>query len=147
MDLYFKTRGEGFGEEVKRRIILGTYALSSGYYDANYGRAQKVRTLIRNDFLKAFETVDALAVPVSPTTAFRIGEKSDDPLAMYLADIFTISVNLAGLPGISVPCGFDNQRLPIGLQIIGPPFKEAELLSLAHLYESIQNFSSVHPEL
>lgn len=147
VDLYFKTRGEGFGEEVKRRIILGTYALSSGYYDANYGRAQKVRTLIRNDFLKAFETVDALAVPVSPTTAFRIGEKSDDPLAMYLADIFTISVNLAGLPGISVPCGFDNQRLPIGLQIIGPPFKEAELLSLAHLYESIQNFSSVHPEL
>ena len=147
VDLYFKTRGEGFGEEVKRRIILGTFALSSGYCDAYYGRAQKVRTLIRDDFLKAFEKVDALVAPVSPTTAFRIGEKSEDPLSMYLADIFTISVNLAGLPGISVPCGFDNQGLPVGLQIIGPPFKEAELLVLAHLYESVQDFSSTHPEL
>ena len=106
VDLYFKTRGEGFGEEVKRRIILGTFALSSGYYDAYYGRAQKVRTLIRDDFLKAFERVDALVAPVSPTTAFKIGERTEDPLSMYLADIFTISLNLAGLPGISVPCGF-----------------------------------------
>ncbi|HTX65094.1 MAG TPA: Asp-tRNA(Asn)/Glu-tRNA(Gln) amidotransferase subunit GatA, partial [Opitutaceae bacterium] len=121
VDLYFRTRAEGFGAEVKRRVILGTYVLSSGYYDAYYLRAQKVRTLIRDDFLRAFREVDALLAPVAPTAAFRRGEKSDDPLAMYLSDIYTISINLAGLPGVSVPCGFTAAGLPVGLQIIGQP--------------------------
>jgi aspartyl-tRNA(Asn)/glutamyl-tRNA(Gln) amidotransferase subunit A len=135
-ELYSKTRGAGFGAEVKRRIILGTYVLSSGYYDAYYLRAQKVRTLIRNDFLKAFETVDAIVTPTSPTAAFKIGEKSDDPLQMYLSDIFTISCNLAGIPGLSVPCGFTkNPKLPIGLQLLGKPFGEETILRLAHAYE------------
>jgi aspartyl-tRNA(Asn)/glutamyl-tRNA(Gln) amidotransferase subunit A len=135
-ELYSRTRGAGFGAEVKRRIILGTYVLSSGYYDAYYLRAQKVRTLIRNDFLKAFETVDAIVTPTSPTAAFKIGEKSDDPLQMYLSDIFTISCNLAGICGISVPCGFtQHPKLPIGLQLLGKPFGEETMFRLAHAYE------------
>jgi aspartyl-tRNA(Asn)/glutamyl-tRNA(Gln) amidotransferase subunit A len=136
IELYRRTRGAGFGAEVKRRIILGTYVLSSGYYDAYYLRAQKVRTLIRNDFLKAFEKVDAIVTPTSPTAAFKIGEKSDDPLQMYLSDIFTISCNLAGICGISLPCGFTkNPKLPIGLQLLGKPFGEETLLKIAHAYE------------
>jgi len=136
MELYSKTRGAGFGAEVKRRIILGTYVLSSGYYDAYYLRAQKVRTLIRHDFLKAFEKVDAIVTPTSPTAAFKIGEKSDDPLQMYLSDIFTISCNLAGICGVSVPCGFTkNPKLPIGLQLLGQPFGEETMLRVAHAYE------------
>src|ERR1700674_247485 len=131
LDHYGRTREEGFGAEVKRRIILGTYVLSSGYYDAFYLRAQKVRTLIRRDFLEAFKEVDAILTPTSPTPAFRKGEKAADPLAMYLNDIFTIGVNLAGLPGISIPCGFTRAGLPIGLQVIGQPFKETELLAVA----------------
>ena len=136
IEMYARTRGAGFGAEVKRRIILGTYVLSSGYYDAYYLRAQKVRTLIRNDFLKAFEKVDAIATPTSPTAAFKIGAKSDDPLQMYLSDIFTISCNLAGICGVSVPCGFTKSpKLPIGLQLLGQPFGEATMLRLAHAYE------------
>jgi len=136
IQLYSKTRGTGFGAEVKRRIILGTYVLSSGYYDAYYLRAQKVRTLIRNDFLNAFEKVDAIVAPTSPTPAFKIGEKSEDPLQMYLMDIFTISANLAGICGLSIPCGFTSQpRLPIGLQLLGKPFAEETILRLAHAYE------------
>jgi aspartyl-tRNA(Asn)/glutamyl-tRNA(Gln) amidotransferase subunit A len=138
LDHYGKTRAEGFGPEVKRRIILGTYVLSSGYYDAYYLRAQKVRTLIRQDFEKAFEKVDVIVSPTSPEPAFKLGERSDDPLRMYLADIFTIAANLAGNPGISVPCGFaesDGVRLPVGLQFLGKPFGEDELLRVAHAYE------------
>lgn len=136
IELYSKTRGAGFGAEVKRRILLGTYVLSSGYYDAYYLRAQKVRTLIRNDFLKAFEKVDALVTPTSPTAAFKVGEKSEDPLQMYLMDIFTISANLSGICGISVPCGFTKSpKLPIGLQFLGKPFGEETLLRVAYAYE------------
>jgi aspartyl-tRNA(Asn)/glutamyl-tRNA(Gln) amidotransferase subunit A len=135
LELYARTRGAGFGAEVKRRIILGTYVLSSGYYDAYYLRAQKVRTLIRNDFLKAYEKVDAIVTPTTPTAAFKIGEKSDDPLQMYLSDIFTISCNLAGIPGLSLPCGFTNSKLPIGLQLLGKPFGEETILKIAHAYE------------
>jgi len=146
IDLYAKSRAEGFGAEVKRRIILGTYVLSSGYYDAYYLRAQKVRTLIRRDFLNAFAEVDALLTPTSPVPAFKIGEKAD-PLAMYLLDIYTIGVNLAGLPAISVPCGFTSTGLPIGLQLIGQPFKEADLLALAHRYEQAHEWSKRTPSL
>ncbi len=136
IELYARTRGAGFGPEVKRRIILGTYVLSSGYHDAYYLQAQKVRTLIRNDFLRAFEKVDAIVTPTTPTAAFRAGEKSGDPLQMYLSDIFTISCNLAGIPGISLPCGFTKApKLPIGLQLLGQPFGEASLLKIAHAYE------------
>ena len=136
VELYSKTRGAGFGAEVKRRIILGTYVLSSGYHDAYYLHAQKVRTLIRNDFLRAFEKVDAIITPTSPTAAFKAGEKSGDPLQMYLSDIFTISCNLAGICGLSVPCGFTkNPKLPIGLQLLGQPFGEETILRLAHAYE------------
>ena len=145
--LYFKSRAEGFGPEVKRRIILGTHVLSSGYYDAYYLRAQKVRTLIRNDFLRAFQEVDALLTPVAPTAAFKLGEKSADPLAMYLSDIYTISLNLAGLPGISIPCGFTRSSLPIGLQIVGQPFDEARLLAIAHAYEQGHDWHVRHPSL
>lgn len=135
-ELYSRTRGKGFGAEVKRRIILGTYALSSGYYDAYYLRAQKVRTLIRNDFLKAFEQVDAIVSPTTPTAAFKVGEKSSDPLQMYLSDIFTISCNLAGNCGISIPCGFtSNPKLPVGLQLLCPSFGEPTLFRIAHAYE------------
>ena len=136
--LYKETRSEGFGPEVKRRILLGTYVLSSGYYDAYYLRAQKVRTLIRDDFTAAFEEVDLIASPVSPFPAFRIGEKSSDPLAMYLADIYTISANLAGICGISVPCGTveeDGKELPVGLQLLGPALGEFDLLKAAHAFE------------
>lgn len=136
LEMYSQTRGAGFGAEVKRRIILGTYVLSSGYYDAFYLRAQKVRTLIRQDFLKAFETVDAIITPTTPTAAFKVGEKADDPLQMYLSDIFTISCNLAGIPGLSVPCGFTKSpKLPIGLQLLGKPFGEETILRLAHAWE------------
>lgn len=134
-ETYRRTRAQGFGSEVKRRIMLGTYALSAGYYDAYYLKAQKVRTLIRQDFLKAFETCDVIATPVAPTTAFPIGEKAADPLTMYLSDIFTIAVNLAGLPGLSVPCGFDEKGMPISLQLIGKPFAEETLLQAAYAYE------------
>jgi aspartyl-tRNA(Asn)/glutamyl-tRNA(Gln) amidotransferase subunit A len=146
IDLYAKSRAEGFGAEVKRRIILGTYVLSSGYYDAYYLRAQKVRTLIRRDFLNAFAEVDLLLTPTSPVPAFKIGEKAD-PLAMYLLDIYTIGVNLAGLPAASVPCGFTSAGLPIGLQLIGQPFQEADLLALAHTYEQAHEWAQRHPAL
>ncbi len=134
-DNYRLTRGQGFGPEVKRRIMLGTYALSAGYYDAYYLKAQQVRTLIREDFQRAFQQVDVIAAPTSPTTAFRIGEKIDDPLAMILTDIFTTSANLAGICAISVPCGFDSQGLPIGLQLLGPALGEEAILRVAHAYE------------
>ena len=146
VDLYFQSRAEGFGPEVKRRIILGTYVLSSGYYDAYYLRAQKVRTLIRQDFLNAFRDVDALLTPTSPMPAFKIGEKAD-PLALYLCDIYTIGVNLAGLPGISVPCGFTKSGLPIGAQLIGQPFQEANLLAIARAYEQAHDWCNQHPKL
>jgi aspartyl-tRNA(Asn)/glutamyl-tRNA(Gln) amidotransferase subunit A len=147
-ELYSRTRGAGFGGEVKRRVILGTYVLSSGYYDAYYLRAQKARTLIRKDFLDAFEKVDAIVTPTSPTAAFKIGAKSDDPLQMYLSDIFTISCNLAGICGISVPCGFTkNPKLPIGLQLLGKPFGEEMLLRLAHAYEQASPWRHQKPEI
>ncbi|MFA5256910.1 MAG: Asp-tRNA(Asn)/Glu-tRNA(Gln) amidotransferase subunit GatA [Opitutales bacterium] len=146
-DVYAKSRGEGFGPEVKRRVLLGSYALSSGYYDAYYVRAQKVRTLIRNDFLKAFEDVDVLLTPTTPNPAFRLGEKTDDPLAMYLEDIFTISVNLAGLPGISLPCGFTKNGLPIGMQLIGKPLDEANLLKTAYTYEQAHEFRNARAKV
>jgi len=146
IELYSKTRGAGFGPEVKRRVILGTYVLSSGYYDAYYLRAQKVRTLIRRDFLEAFAHVDAIATPTTPTAAFRVGEKSGDPLQMYLSDIFTISCNLTGICGVSVPCGFtENPKLPIGLQLLGKPFGEETILKLAHAYEQSANWHKEKP--
>ena len=147
LSLYFKSRAEGFGEEVKRRIILGSYVLSSGYYDAYYLRAQKVRTLIRGDFEQAFKEVDAIITPTSPTTAFKIGEKTNDPLAMYLSDICTINVNLAGLPGISLPCGFTSAGMPIGVQLIGKPFGETELLNCAYAFEQAAGLSDKTPNL
>lgn len=134
-EMYRSTRGEGFGQEVKRRIMLGTYALSSGYYDAYYLRAQKVRSLIARDFGEAFEKVDAIVTPTSPSPAFRIGERTDDPLKMYLADIYTVTGSLAGVPGISVPCGRTAEGLPVGLQILGPHFAEARVLQLANSFE------------
>ena len=144
-ELYSKSRAEGFGSEVKRRIILGTYVLSSGYYDAYYLRAQKVRTLIRNDFQQAFEHCDALLTPTTPTPAFPAGERADDPLAMYLCDIFTIAANLAGLPALSIPCGFTNKELPIGMQLIGKPFAESQLLEMAHHYDREHQFGVRSP--
>ena len=148
IELYSRTRGAGFGAEVKRRIILGTYVLSSGYYDAYYLRAQKVRTLIRQDFLKAFEKVDAIVTPTTPTAAFKIGEKSDDPIQMYLSDVFTISCNLAGICGISIPCGFTKSpRLPIGLQLLGKPFGEETMLKIAHAYEQSTNWHHEKPSV
>jgi aspartyl-tRNA(Asn)/glutamyl-tRNA(Gln) amidotransferase subunit A len=137
IDMYMKSREAGFGAEVKRRIMLGTYALSSGYYDAYYLKAQKVRTLIRQDFLEAFNQVDVMLTPVAPTPAFRLGEKADDPLQMYLSDIFTIPVNLAGTCGMSVPCGFSGAGLPIGLQLIGKPFGEADILRAGFAFEQV----------
>ena len=147
IDLYFQSRAEGFGAEVKRRVILGTYVLSSGYYDAYYLRAQKVRTLIRRDFLNAFETVDALLTPTSPFPAFRKGERSADPLEMYLSDIYTLSANLAGIPGLSIPAGFTMGGLPIGLQILGRPFGEEDLLSLGRLFERAHDFVGRSPPI
>lgn len=137
-DVYSNSRGEGIGKEVKLRIMLGTYALSSGYYDAYYMKANQVRRFIQKDFEIAFTKCQAILAPTSPTTAFKLGEKTDDPLKMYLSDIFTLPVNLAGLPGISVPCGLDSQKLPIGLQMIGKPFDEMGLFQLAHHYETLR---------
>lgn len=145
-DMFFKTRKEGFGSEVKRRIMLGTYALSAGYYDAYYLKAQKVRTLIKRDFVEAFKDFDALVAPTSPTPAFRIGEKVDDPLMMYYSDILTIPVNLAGLPALSVPCGFQD-GLPIGLQLIGKPFDEGTLFRIAHSFELRTDFHRRRPPI
>jgi len=133
--MYARTRALGFGPEVKRRIMLGTYVLSAGYYDAYYLKAQQVRTLIRRDYERAFERVDVVAMPTSPTPAFKLGERVSDPLQMYLADVFTVSANLAGLPAISVPCGFTASRLPIGLQLTGRMFDESTLLAAAHVYK------------
>jgi len=144
-DVYRRSRQGGFGAEVKRRIMLGTYALSAGYYDAYYLRAQQVRTLIKRDFEEAFEQVDVIVTPTSPTTAFRIGEKIDDPLQMYLSDIFTLSMNLAGICGISVPCGFDGADLPIGLQIMGPAFGEGSVLQTAYAYEQATDWHTRRP--
>lgn len=144
-DAYRKTRQYGFGAEVKRRIMLGTYALSAGYYDAYYLKAQQVRTLIKQDFDRAFELCDAVLCPTSPTTAFKIGEKADDPLQMYLSDVFTLSTSLAGLPGLSLPCGFDAQGLPIGLQIIGRTFDEATVLRVAYTYEQATDWHTRKP--
>ena len=141
-----KTRGHGFGAEVKRRIMIGTYALSSGYYDAYYLKAQKVRTVIRREFDAAFEKYDVLVAPVTPTPAFKIGEKTDDPYEMYLNDVFTLPVNIAGLPGISVPAGFVD-GLPVGLQIIGKPFDEATVLRVARAYEATSDWHRQHPAL
>lgn len=144
-DLYDISRTEGFGPEVTLRITIGTFVLNSGYYDAYYKKAQQVRTLIKQDFFKAFEKVDAIVTPVSPTAAFRLGEKTDDPLQMYLSDIFTIPCNLAGLPGISVPCGFTAQKLPVGMQLIGRPLEEATILQLAHAYEQTTPWHNMLP--
>jgi aspartyl-tRNA(Asn)/glutamyl-tRNA(Gln) amidotransferase subunit A len=134
-EMYRKTRDEGFGAEVKRRIMLGTYVLSAGYYDAYYLKAQKVRTLIKNDFASAFAKCDAVLTPTAPSPAFRFGEKVDDPLAMYLNDIYTVTANLAGIPGISVPCGLSAEGLPIGLQLLGPYWSEGLLFRMAHAYQ------------
>jgi len=142
-----RTRGEGFGPEVKRRIMLGTYALSAGYYDAYYLKAQKVRTLIKADFDAAFDEVDVIVGPTSPTTAFRIGEKAEDPLQMYLSDVFTLSMNLAGICGVSLPCGFDGRGLPIGMQLTGPAFGEGEVLRVAHAYERATEWHTRRPKL
>jgi aspartyl-tRNA(Asn)/glutamyl-tRNA(Gln) amidotransferase subunit A len=139
-ELYGQTRERGFGAEVKRRIMLGTYALSAGYYDAYYVKAQKVRTLIRQDFERAFQQVDAVLSPTSPVPAFKLGEKVDDPLSMYLMDVFTLPCNLAGLPGLAVPCGFTKAGLPVGLQILGRPFDEARLLRIARAFEREHDF-------
>jgi aspartyl-tRNA(Asn)/glutamyl-tRNA(Gln) amidotransferase subunit A len=150
LDHYGRTRGEGFGAEVKRRIILGTYVLSSGYYDAYYLRAQKVRELIRQDFVKAFEKVDALISPTSPVPAFKLGERMADPLQMYLADIFTNAGNLAGICGISLPCGFaevDGKQLPIGLQLQGKALDEARLLQIAYVFEQSTDWHKTRPNL
>ena len=147
LDTYLQTRAQGFGPEVKRRIMLGTYALSAGYYEAYYGRAQQVRTLIKRDFEEAFKAADVIATPTSPTAAFKIGEKSADPLQMYLSDIFTISINLAGLPGISIPCGFTGGGLPIGLQLIGRHFDEETVIRAAHAYEQSTEWHKKRPSL
>ncbi len=147
LDMYMKTRAEGFGAEVKRRIILGTYALSTGYYDAYYRKAQQVRTLIKQDFQKAYEKVDVIVTPTTPTAAFKAGEKTEDPLQMYLSDIFTISVNLAGVPAISLPCGLTSSGLPLGLQIIGKHFDEGSILRVAYAYEQATDWHKRKPDL
>lgn len=144
-DLYDLSRTEGFGAEVTLRITIGTFVLNSGYYDAYYKKAQQVRTLIKRDFAQAFEKVDAIVTPVTPTTAFRFGEKTDDPLQMYLSDIFTIPCNLAGLPGMSLPCGFTSQKLPVGLQLIGRPLEESTILQIAHAYEQATPWHTMLP--
>ena len=140
-EMYRKTRQQGFGAEVKRRIMLGTYVLSAGYYDAYYLRAQKVRTLVAQDFADAFQEVDAIVTPTAPTPAFKLGERTSDPLRMYLADIFTVTGSLAGIPGISVPCGKSSIGLPIGMQIFGPHFSEGRVMQLAHAFEKAGGFS------
>jgi aspartyl-tRNA(Asn)/glutamyl-tRNA(Gln) amidotransferase subunit A len=146
-DMFCETRGAGFGPEVKRRIMLGTYALSAGYYDAYYAKAQKVRTLIKADFETAFNEVDAIAAPVAPTTAFRLGEHTDDPLAMYLEDVFTLPANLAGIPGLAFPVGFDTHNLPIGMQLMGRRFREDLLLKTAYAYQQVTSFHQRRPKL
>ena len=146
-EMYEKTRSSGFGAEVKRRIVLGTYVLSAGYYDAYYLKAQQVRTLIRRDFEQAFETVDAVAVPTTPAPAFKLGEKTDDPLQMYLGDLFTVSAPLSGLPAISVPCGFTSNKLPIGLQLTGRAWDEATLLRLGDAFERATPWAGMHPAI
>ena len=146
-DLFFKSRSEGFGEEVKRRIMLGTYALSSGYYDAYYLKSQKVRTLIREDFKNAWEKVDVIVAPTTPETAFKINEKTDDPIKMYLSDVLTIPCNIAGIPGLSTPCGFSSDNLPIGLQILGKAFDEESILRVAHAYEKVNNWNKKTPSI
>jgi aspartyl-tRNA(Asn)/glutamyl-tRNA(Gln) amidotransferase subunit A len=147
VEMYMNTRAQGFGAEVKRRIMLGTYALSAGYYDAYYKKGQQVRTLIKQDFDNAFKNVDVIVTPTSPTPAFKIGEKATDPLQMYLSDIFTISVNLAGVPAISIPCGFTKNNLPIGLQIIGKPFDEESILRAAYAYEQSTEWRLRRPSI
>ena len=147
MEMYMKTRSQGFGAEVKRRIMLGTYALSSGYYEAYYRKALQVRTLIKKDFEEAFKSVDVIVTPTSPSAAFKAGEKADDPLQMYLSDIFTISVNLAGVPALSVPCGFTPDNLPVGLQFIGKHFDEESVLQLAYAYEQATDWHKRDPDL
>lgn len=147
LEMYMKTRQEGFGAEVKRRIMLGTYALSAGYYDAYYGKAQAVRTLIKRDFDEAFKDVDVIVTPTMPTPAFKLGEKVQDPMQMYLSDIYTISVNLAGVPAVVVPCGFSSGKLPIGLQIIGRPFEEDKILRAAYAYEQATDWRAKRPAL
>lgn len=147
LGMYKKTRQDGFGAEVKRRIMLGTYALSSGYYDAYYLKAQKVRTLIKRDFDEAFKICDVLLTPTAPTPAFKIGEKFDNPIQMYLSDIFTISINLAGVPAISIPCGFSNKGLPIGLQLIGKHFDEETLIKAAYTFEQNTDYHTKNPEI
>jgi aspartyl-tRNA(Asn)/glutamyl-tRNA(Gln) amidotransferase subunit A len=147
MDMYMSTRAQGFGAEIKRRIMLGTYALSSGYYEAYYKKAQRVRTLIKKDFEEAFTKVDIIVTPTAPTAAFKVGEKTADPLQMYLSDIFTISVNLAGVPAISVPCGFTSEGLPVGLQFIGKHFDEESIFKIAYAYEQTTDWRKRRPAL
>jgi aspartyl-tRNA(Asn)/glutamyl-tRNA(Gln) amidotransferase subunit A len=147
MEMYQETRSEGFGPEVKRRIMLGTYVLSSGYYEAYYRKASQVRTLIKEDFEKAFDQCDVIITPTSPTPAFRLGEKMQDPLQMYLSDIFTISVNLAGVPAVSIPCGFSKEGLPIGLQIIGRHCEEERIIQAAYTFEQNTDHHLKRPEL
>ncbi len=147
IDMFSKSRGKGFGPEVKRRIMLGTYALSAGYYDAYYGQAQKVRTLIKADFDQAFEQIDVVAAPIAPTTAFKIGGHGDDPLAMYLEDVFTLPANLAGVPGLAFPVGFDSQHLPVGMQLMGKPFQESTLFRMAHAYQQATDWHKQSPSL
>jgi len=146
-EVYHLTRGKRFGAEVERRIMLGTYALSAGYYDAYYGKAQKVRRLIRSDFEKAFESVDAIAAPIAPTVAFEIGSHGDDPLSMYLEDIFTLPANLAGMPGLAVPVGFDGDKMPIGMQLMGAPFSEEKLFAIGRAYQGATDWHESKPEL
>ncbi|MCE5341115.1 MAG: Asp-tRNA(Asn)/Glu-tRNA(Gln) amidotransferase subunit GatA [Planctomycetaceae bacterium] len=147
IEVYSKSRAEALGSEVKRRIMLGTYALSSGYYDAYYLKALKVRNLIRSDFTAAFQTADCIMMPTSPTTAFKVGEKTADPLQMYLSDVYTIAVNLAGVPAISIPCGFDSKNLPIGLQIIGSTFEEEKLLRISRMFEGQTDYHNRKPQI
>jgi aspartyl-tRNA(Asn)/glutamyl-tRNA(Gln) amidotransferase subunit A len=145
--MYQRTRGAGFGREVKRRIILGTYVLSAGYYDAYYRKAQQVRTLIRRDYDRALERADVIAMPTSPTAAFRLGERTEDPVQMYLSDVFTVSANLAGLPAVTVPCGFTRDDLPIGLQLTGRAMDDANVLRVANVYERATSWSARRPAL
>jgi len=147
VDLYMKSRAEGFGEEVKRRVMLGTYTLSAGYYDAYYNKAMKIRRLIKGDFDTAFESCDVILCPTAPTTAFRLGEKTDDPLTMYLGDIYTLSVNLAGLPAMTLPCGLSKSNMPIGMQLIGPALSEEAILRVGRLYETAAGISRLKPSL
>ena len=147
IDYYYQVRSEGFGDEIKRRIMIGTYVLSAGYYDAYYKKAQKVRTLIIRDFENVFKEVDCLVTPVSPIPAFKIGEKVDSPLSMYLADVFTIPINCAGVPALSVPCGFTSDNLPVGMQIIGPQFREDLILKVGSAYEQATEWHKSKPGL